>query len=100
MLSPAPTRDEPNPPRDKLPVDGQRLLSGDFALVYQATGAFPGDVKSSQVANPHNAFCIVQRASSKAKRNAFCMIVVFFFFAAPPACAGWADCALTCLRIS
>ena len=43
MLSPAPTRDEPNPPRDKLPVDGQRLLSGDFALAYQATGAFPGD---------------------------------------------------------
>ena len=43
MLSPAPRRDEPNPPRDKLPVDGQRLLSGDFALAYQATGAFPGD---------------------------------------------------------
>ena len=43
MLSPAPRRDEPNPPRDKLPVDGQRLLSGDFALAYRATGAFPGD---------------------------------------------------------
>ena len=34
-------------------------------------------IKSSQVANPHNAFCIAQRASSKAKRNAFCIIVLF-----------------------
>ncbi len=35
-------------------------------------------VKSSQVANPRNAFCIEQSASSKAKKNASCVFVDCF----------------------
>ena len=41
MLSPAPRRDEPNPPRNKLPANSQRLVSSDFTLAYQSEGAFP-----------------------------------------------------------
>ena len=69
-----------NPPLQRTPRQQLGRESGQLK-----------QVKSSQVANPHNAFCIVQRTSSKAKRNAFCIIVVFFP-AAPPACAGRADC--------
>ena len=54
-------------------------------------------VKSSQVANPRNAFCIEQRTAAKSKEA---QVRVFGLFAAPPACAGWADCTLTCLRLS
>ena len=46
--------------------------------------------KSSQVAIPRNAFCMEQRASSKAKEMH--VHVCGLFSAAPPAQAGWADC--------
>jgi hypothetical protein len=50
-----------------------------------------GWVKASQVANPRNAFCIEQRASSKekTKTQVACLWIVS---AAPPTQPGWVHC--------
>ena len=46
--------------------------------LFKASTKMLRKVKSSQVANPRNAFCIEQRASSKAKRNACaCLWIIF-----------------------
>ena len=48
-------------------------------------------VKSSQVINPLNAFCIVQRADSTSQKK--CVLQDYGVFSvAPPTLVGWADC--------
>ncbi len=51
----------------------------------------PGPHKSSQVINPLNAFCIVQRADSTCQKK--CVLQDYGVFSvAPPTLVGWADC--------
>ncbi len=53
---------------NKLPF----IMHCDYSLPLPTISSFPAlQVKSSQVANPHNAFCIKQRASSTAKKIAY-----------------------------
>ena len=48
-------------------------------------------VKSSQVINPLNAFCIVQRADRTSQKK--CVLQDYGVFSvAPPTLVGWADC--------
>ena len=74
LLSTAPRRDEPIPPRSKLSVNGQRLVS-DFTLAYQTEGAFPSDEVDENIEITRE---ICERA--RHQRQVFAILAVGFSF--------------------